>query len=87
MKMIMQYWACPAPKEPAPDYHYYCGSCGCKYYAKPRATRPACESNCTACGSSRILKAQIQLLALLGQVGSYSLVVEALWRNWYTQRT
>lgn len=57
MKMIMSYWCCPAPKPKPEPYNYYCGSCGCKYYAKPKPTRPACESNCHACGSSRILKA------------------------------
>ena len=54
--MIMSYWCCPAPKPKPEPYNYYCGSCGCKYYAKPQATRSGCSSNCTACGSSRILK-------------------------------
>ena len=53
--MIMQYWCCPAPKPKPEPYNYYCGSCGCKYRNKPGATRPGVNSNCTACGSSRII--------------------------------
>ena len=42
------------PKKKKAEYNYYCGSCGCKYLNKPGPTRSACDSNCYACGSSRI---------------------------------
>jgi len=46
----------PPPKKKEKPHNYYCGSCGCKYYRKPGSSRPACDANCVACGSSRIIR-------------------------------
>ena len=46
-------WTTKPEKKP---YNYYCGSCGCKYYTKPGSNRAACDANCMACGSSRIIR-------------------------------